>query len=139
MKRKHEIAFMKTAYNWAECSTARRGGVGCIVVKNGRVISTGYNGTRPGADNNCEDKTQLGLITHNEVIHAEANAIGKLSRSNESSEGAIVFITMMPCLDCAKLLLVSGITEVYYAEDYRDTSGIDYLLSADIKVENLSI
>jgi dCMP deaminase len=144
MKNKHIKAHMKSAFNYAECSTAERLKVGCVLVKDDRIISIGYNGMPPGWSNQCEtlsffteDGKQLPsqiLVTKPEVLHAEENAITKLARSNESGEGATAFITHVPCLSCAKLLYSSGIIGVYYTHPYRNTEGLDFLNECMIKV-----
>ena len=144
IKNKHIAAHMKSAFNYAECSTAEKLKVGCVLVKDDRIISIGYNGMPPGWSNKCEilsffneDGKQLPtqvLVTKPEVLHAEENAITKLARSTESGEGATAFITHSPCLSCAKLLYSSGIVEVYYAHEYRNTDGIDFLKRCKIKV-----
>ena len=139
---------MNVAAEYSTLSRARRLKVGAIVVKDNRIISIGYNGTPPGWDNNCEDvvghvKDDDGnvvetlLKTKPEVLHAEENAIGKLARSHESGEGASMFITHAPCAQCAKLILVSGIREVFYRNKYRDDSGIVFLERSGIKVQQL--
>lgn len=176
MKQELIETFMKTAENFAALSKAVRLHVGAIIVKDGRIISIGYNGTPPGWDNNCEIKTYeygpefgvpyvrkgfsknpatmdypykeqvdkskdtyylYNLKTKPEVIHAEMNAIAKLARSNESGEGSTMFITHAPCMECAKLVGVSGITKVYYRNSYRDTSGIDFLEKMGVEVEQV--
>ena len=111
-------AYMKTAHAFAECSTARRLNVGAIVVKDNRIISIGYNGMPSGWDNNCEDiiRDSQGTTTLKskpEVLHAETNAIAKVAQSSDSAAGASLFCTHMPCLDCAKLIHQSGISEAY--------------------------
>ena len=124
-------AYMETAKTFAELSKARRLRVGAIVVKDDRIISIGYNGTPPGWNNNCEheiqDKGMVVLKTKPEVIHAEMNAIGKLARSGESGEGATMFITHAPCVECAKLIATSGIKQVYYRNTYRSDEGVVFL------------
>jgi dCMP deaminase len=147
MKNKHIKAHMKSAFNYADCSTAEKLKVGCVLVKDDRIISIGYNGMPPGWSNQCEtlsffteDGKQLPsqiLITKPEVLHAEENAITKLARSNESGEGATAFITHAPCMSCAKLLHGSGIIEVFYANWYRDNSGLDFLKECKIGVDKL--
>ena len=136
MKRKHVQASMKTAFNYAECSTAKRLKVGCVIVKEDRIISIGYNGMPSGWTNEREESTvwrdgkQLShpiLITKPEVLHAEENAITKLAKCTESGEGASAFITHAPCLSCSKLLHGSGIVEVYYAHPYDHTDGLEFL------------
>ena len=143
MKNKHIAAHMKSAFNYAECSTAKKLKVGCVLVKDDRIISIGYNGMPPGWTNECEENTlwlngkQLPhtiLVTKPEVLHAEENAITKLARSNESGWDATAFITHVPCLSCAKLLYSSGIVEVYYTHPYRNTEGLDFLKKCRIKV-----
>jgi dCMP deaminase len=135
---------MKTAKLFAELSSARRKKVGAIIVKDDRIISIGYNGMPAGWDNNCEDEDVdyfsdripiKTLKTKPEVLHAELNAIGKLARSNESGEGATMFVTCAPCMDCAKMIYASGIKEVFYAEDYRDQSGLEFLMRCIISVK----
>jgi dCMP deaminase len=133
---------MKTAETFAELSHARRLHVGAIVVKDDRIISIGYNGMPAGWDNNCEDVVQhsddtTSLKTKPEVLHAETNAIAKLAKSNESGMGSSMFITHAPCLDCAKLIYQSGISNVLYRNSYRDTSGVTFLEKSGIKVEQL--
>ena len=148
MKPKFKSAFMDVARRFAELSTARKLHVGAIVVKDGRIVSIGYNGMPSGWDNECEtsvlwDKgVQLPspiLKTKPEVLHAESNAIAKLARSPESGEGATAFITHAPCLDCAKLLYQAGICEVNYCHSYRLTDGIDFLKQCNIKVYQVSL
>jgi dCMP deaminase len=133
MKQKWIEAFMDTAERFAELSSAVRLKVGTVVVKDNRIISIGYNGTPAGWDNTCEyvfthPQTKVDeLVTKNEVIHAEANAIMKLARDGESGSGAAVFVTHAPCIDCAKLIYGAGITNLYYRNSYRDTAGLDFL------------
>tara|TARA_R110000787_G_scaffold153247_1_gene267110 strand:+ start:282 stop:701 length:420 start_codon:yes stop_codon:yes gene_type:complete len=136
MKQKHKIAHMKSAFNYAECSTATRLQVGCVLVKDNRIISIGYNGMPSGWTNECETEDN---VTKPEVLHAETNAIAKLARCSEHGEGATAFVTHQPCMDCAKLLYQSGITEVYYAHKYRLTHGVDFLEKCGITVEQMSI
>jgi dCMP deaminase len=143
MKHKHIIAHMKSAFNYAACSTAKRLQVGCIIVKNDRIISIGYNGMPSGWDNVCENKTidenkNHILVTKPEVLHAESNAIAKLARSSESGENACAFITHQPCLSCAKLLYQSGICEVYYYHHYRCNDGIEFLKKCKIDVKQVN-
>ena len=134
MKEKMVKAHMAVAEEYAKLSTAQRLKVGCIIVKDNRVISIGYNGTPAGWSNVCEDENDK---TKPEVIHAEANAISKLARSNESGEGSVAFITHAPCMDCAKLLYGAGINYVYYRTQYRDENGINFLRSCGITVEQV--
>ena len=145
MKSKLVKAHMATARNYAELSHARRLHVGAIVVKDDRIISIGYNGMPAGWDNNCEfdwtdpQTKQTSLVTRPEVLHAEANAITKLAKSNDSGLGADIFITHAPCVECAKLIFQSGISRMWYGSEYRDDSGIRFLKQSGIqvtKVEN---
>ena len=143
MKDKFKQAYLRAAETFAELSHARRLHVGAIVVKDDRIVSIGYNGMPAGWDNNCEfdwtdpQTKQTSLVTRPEVLHAETNAIAKLAKSNESGLGASMFITHAPCLDCAKLVYQSGIDSVYYRHSYRDTSGLQFLEKAGVRVEQL--
>jgi len=138
MKEKFKRAYMKTAQTFAELSSAQRLHVGAIVVKDDRIISIGYNGMPAGWSNVCEDVSEDGsLKTKPEVLHAETNAIAKLARSNESGLGANLFVTHSPCLECAKLIYQSGITKVFFSEDYRDNSGVNFLIQSGVTVEKL--
>jgi dCMP deaminase len=129
---------MKTAGIFAELSHAQRLHVGAIIVKDNRVISIGYNGMPSGWDNNCEYTQEDGTLKSKaEVLHAETNAIAKLARSTESGLDADLFVTHSPCLDCAKLIYQSGIKRVFYANAYRDNSGIAFLESSGIEVEQV--
>jgi len=138
------------AETWAQLSKAKRKKVGCLIVRNGAIISDGYNGTPRGFDNDCETmapyKGQImiddegdfvegtyKLITKPEVLHAESNAITKLAKSTQSSNGATMYITISPCVDCAKLMIQSGIRRVVYGEIYRDDKGIKLLEKAYLK------
>lgn len=130
-----EPIYMNMAYEIAKLSYAKRRQVGCIVVKNHQIISTGYNGTPHGFDNNCEIED----VTKHEVLHAESNALMKIAKSTLSSEGSDMYITTCPCFDCSKLIIQAGVKRVYYCEDYRDMSGIDLLKKAGIIVEQLVV
>ena len=130
---------MRTAETFAGLSHARRLHVGCIIVKDDRIISIGYNGMPAGWDNNCEDVVQHSddtttLKTKPEVLHAESNAIAKLARSVESGLDSDLFVTHSPCLDCAKLIYQSGVRRVYFGSAYRDNSGVDFLRKSGIEV-----
>ena len=133
---------MKTAETFAELSHARRLHVGAIVVKDDRIISIGYNGMPAGWDNNCEDTIQhsddtITLKSKPEVLHAETNAIAKLAKSTESGDGAVLFVTHSPCLDCAKLIFQSGIRSVFYRNSYRSTDGTKFLERSGVTVEQV--
>ena len=134
MKIKFIQAYMDVAERFAQLSSATRLQVGAIVVKDDRIVSIGYNGMPTGWDNCCEDENNK---SKPEVLHAETNAIAKLARSGESGLGATLFVTHAPCIDCAKLIYQSGITTVYYAEEYRSTQGLLFLNKSDIKVIHL--
>lgn len=142
MKAKLKQAYMKTAETFAELSHARRLHVGAIVVKDDRIISIGYNGMPAGWDNNCEDTIQhsddtVTLKSKPEVLHAETNAIAKLAKSTESGDGAVLFVTHSPCLDCAKLIFQSGIRSVFYRNSYRSTDGTAFLERSGVTVEQV--
>jgi dCMP deaminase len=126
--------YMKIAYEIAKQSYCVRRKVGSVLVKDGQIISDGYNGTPSGFDNCCEVNPDL---TKKEVLHAEANALAKVGKSTNSSEGSTMYITLSPCYECSKLLIQFGITEVYYCEEYRDLSGVDLLKESGIKVERI--
>ena len=154
-------AYMRTAETFAELSHARRLHVGAIVVKDDRIISIGYNGMPAGWDNNCEykeyfyyghsfgdsaadyfdqtdeDGKSYRLKTRPEVLHAEMNALMKLAKSSESGDGATMFVTHAPCLDCAKGVYQAGIKRLCYGEDYRDDAGVRFLKQCGIDVSKV--
>lgn len=135
MKDKFKRLYMEMAESVSHLSSAKRLQVGAVVVKDNRVISFGYNGTPAGWDNNCELVNEDGsLTTKKEVIHAEMNAIAKLARSTESGEGATMFVTHAPCIECAKLIYQSGINRVFYKNKYRSRDGVELLMQC-IQVE----
>ena len=154
---------MDCAERFAQLSTAKRAQVGCIIVKDNRIISIGYNGMPSGWTNDCETTTtwndvphmrekyiQDGAVMHDsphgatwsrkktkpEVLHAETNAIAKVAQSPESSKDATLFCTHAPCLDCAKLIYQSGIETLYYRNAYRDTTGVEFLKSSGVNVHH---
>lgn len=140
MKTKFINAFMEVAHTFSKLSSARRLKVGAIVVKEDRIVSIGYNGMPAGWDNNCEDivyriAQETITKTKPEVIHAEANAIAKLAKSTESGDGAVMFLTHAPCMDCAKQIYTAGIKKVYFGSQYRDTSGIDFLNKCKVETQ----
>ena len=137
MKQKFVDAFMDCAERFAQLSTATRAKVGAIIVKDNRIISIGYNGMPSGWDNECEVHAFDNVMkTKPEVLHAETNAIAKVARSSESCEGATLFCTHLPCMDCAKLIYQSGISSVYYREEYQAAvgAGKDFLIKSGITV-----
>ena len=127
-----DVAYLKMADTWSSLSKARRKKVGCLIVKGGAIISDGYNGTPCGFDNNCEVEGRHGLETKVEVLHAESNAITKLAKSTQSSIGSTMYITISPCIECAKLIIQAGITRVVYGELYRNDEGLKLLSKANI-------
>lgn len=130
-----DLRYMRMARIWAENSYCQRRQVGALVVKDKAIISDGYNGTPSGFENMCEDDNNA---TKPYVLHAEANAITKLARSNNSSDGATLYVTASPCIECAKLIIQSGIKRVVYAEHYRLEDGINLLKRANINVEYIN-
>lgn len=119
---------------WAKNSYCKRRQVGALIVKNGMIISDGYNGTPSGFDNVCEDETGKTLAY---VLHAEANAITKIAKSGNNSEGATMYVTTAPCLECSKLIIQAGIKRLVYRDSYRITDGIDLLKKVGVEVVNI--
>ena len=130
-QQKLDQRYLRMARIWAENSYCQRRQVGALVVKEKMIISDGYNGTPSGFENVCEDENGL---TKPYVLHAEANAITKLARSSNNSDGATIYITASPCIECAKLIIQAGIKRVVYGENYRLCDGIDLLRRAGIEV-----
>ena len=133
---KLDMRYLKMARVWAENSYCQRRQVGALVVKDKMIISDGYNGTPSGFKNVCEDENN---VTKPYVLHAEANAITKLARSNNNSDGATIYITASPCIECAKLIIQAGIRRVVYGEQYRLTDGVDLLRRAGVEVVFMDI
>lgn len=133
---RYDIVYLKMAKEWASLSHCERKKVGALIVKNGMIISDGYNGSPSGFDNCCETEE---WTTHWYVIHAEANAILKCAKHGHSCDGATIYQTHSPCKECSKLILQSGIKRVVYSEDYKDSEGIDFLKSSGIKVDKIEI
>lgn len=127
--------YLRMARIWAENSYCRRRQVGAILVKNQMIISDGFNGTPSGFENVCEDESG---VTKAYVLHAEANAISKVARSNNSSDGSTLYVTASPCVECAKLIIQSGISRVVFNELYRITDGIDLLKRAGIECVHIA-
>lgn len=164
MKKKFIDYFMGIADLTSKLSYAKRLQVGAVIVKGNQIIGTGYNGMPTGWENNCEDKEYMDgdaggwlspeeiqegwplkdeieryrLRTRPEVLHAESNAIAKVARSTESSDGATLFCTHAPCIECAKLIYQSGISTVYYREQYRDDSGLKFLSQGNVNVHKFT-
>ena len=155
---------MEMAYSVAKLSYAARRQVGCVIIKDNQIISFGYNGTPHGFDNECEnievldnvntadahqllymgfemvdDHSCIKKTTKKEVLHAESNALTKIAKSTLSSEGSILYTTTAPCFECSKLIIQSGIKEVYFNETYRDMSGVELLNKANIKVNKTNV
>lgn len=129
-----DARYLRMARIWAENSYCIRRQVGALVVKDQMIISDGYNGTPSGFENKCEDDTN---VTYPYVLHAEANAITKLARSSNNSDGSTLYVTASPCIECAKLIIQAGIKRVVYGEKYRLEDGIDLLRRAGVEVEFL--
>ena len=128
--------YMRMATIWAENSYCKRRQVGVLIVKDKMIISDGYNGTPSGFENVCEDEND---VTKPYVLHAEANAITKIARSSNSSEGATMYVTASPCIECAKLIIQAGIRRVVYSEKYRLEDGLDLLRKANVEVVYLNL
>ena len=133
-QRNLDTRYMRMATIWAENSYCKRRQVGALLVKDKMIISDGYNGTPSGFDNNCEDENNSSFPY---VLHAEANAITKVARSNNSSDGATLYVTASPCIECAKLIIQAGIKRVVYGEQYRLLYGVDLLRKAGIDVSQI--
>lgn len=134
---RYDKAYLKMAQSWSKLSHCNRKQVGALIVKDSMIISDGYNGTPAGFDNCCEN--EIGE-THWYVLHAEANAILKVSKSTNNSKGATLYLTLSPCKDCSKLILQAGITRVVFKDSYKDSEGITFLKSAGVdvfQIENL--
>lgn len=131
---KFDDKYMEMAAIWATNSYCKRRQVGALLVKDRMIISDGYNGTPSGFENCCEDENG---VTKPYVLHAEANAISKVAKSGNSSEGATLYVTASPCVECAKLIIQAGISRVVYRDEYRLTDGADLLRRAGITVEKI--
>jgi len=128
--------YLEMALIWAKNSYCKRRQVGALIVKEKMIISDGYNGTPSGFENECEDENNK---TKPYVLHAEANAITKVAKSNNSSEGATLYVTTAPCLECAKLIIQAGIKRVVYCNEYSNQEGIELLIKAGIEVKYIEI
>lgn len=137
-KKQHEldVRYLKMARIWAENSYCKRRQVGALIVKDKMIISDGYNGTPSGFENVCEDENN---VTKPYVLHAEANAITKIARSGNNSDGATLYVTAAPCIECAKLIIQAGISRVIYSEEYRIEYGINLLRRAGIEVKYIPV
>ena len=132
---RYDNAYMRMALEWAKLSHCERKQVGALIVKDQMIIADGYNGTPSGFPNVCESEDGT---THWYVLHAEANAITKLAKSNNSAQGATLYITLSPCRECAKLIHQAGIVRVVYADAYKDASGLTFLNQAGVEIVHLS-
>ncbi len=128
---RYDLAYLRMAKEWAKLSHCTRKQVGALLVKNGVIISDGYNGTPSGFPNTCENDEGE---THWYVLHAEANAILKVAKSTNNAHGSTLYITLSPCKDCCKLILQSGITRMVYLDAYKDTTAIEFLKNSGIEV-----
>ncbi len=135
-QRRYDRAYLRMAREWSYLSHCNRKKVGAIIVKNGMIISDGYNGTPSGFDNDCEGADGLTLWY---VLHAEANAISKVARSTNNAKDATLYLTLSPCKDCSKMILQVGIKRVVFAERYKDQAGIELLKSAGVELVHLSL
>ena len=133
---KFDERYLEMAQVWAKNSYCKRRQVGALLVKDRMIISDGYNGTPSGFENQCEDEND---VTKPYVLHAEANAITKVAKSGNSSDGATLYVTASPCMECSKLIIQAGIRRVVYKDVYRITDGIDLLKSAGVECEQLDI
>ena len=131
---RRDYLYMRMARTWAENSYCVRRKVGALLVKDQMIISDGYNGTPSGFENVCEDEHN---VSYPYVLHAEANAISKVARSNNSSDRATLYVTASPCLECSKLIIQAGIKRAVYGEEYRLTDGVNLLRKAGIEVVRL--
>jgi len=133
-KLRYDKAYLRMAKTWSELSHCARKQVGAIIVKDGMIISDGYNGAPSGFDNCCENADGE---THWYVLHAEANAILKVAKSTHNCNGATLYLTLSPCKDCSKLVVQSGIKRVVFINNYKDTSGVDFLKEAGIEIDHI--
>ena len=133
---RYDIAYLKMAEEWSKLSHCKRKQVGALIVKDKMIISDGYNGTPTGFENFCEDEDGY---TKWYVLHAEANAIAKVSGSTQSTKGSTLYITLSPCRECSKLIFQSGITRVVYSRKYKDLSGVEFLIKSGVKVDFIEI
>lgn len=131
---RYDRAYMRMAQEWSKLSHCTRKQVGALIVREGMIISDGYNGTPTGFPNDCEDANGL---THWYVLHAEANAIMKVARSTNNARGATLYLTHSPCRECSKLILQAGIERLVYRDAYKDSSGLDLLQEGGVLIAHL--
>jgi len=132
---RYDKAYLRMAKTWSELSHCNRKQVGAIIVKDGMIISDGFNGSPSGFDNCCEDEQG---DTHWFVLHAEANAILKVAKSTHNCHGSTLYLTLSPCKECSKLVVQSGIKKIVYINEYKDRSGVDFLENAGIEVQQIT-
>jgi dCMP deaminase len=132
---RYDKAYLKMAMEWAKLSHCKRRQVGALIVKDKMIISDGYNGTPTGFENCCEDDEGY---TKWYVLHAEANAILKVASSTQSTRGSTLYVTLSPCTDCSKLIFQSGIVRVVYITEYKDRTGLDFLVESGVKVDQIT-
>ena len=132
---RYDKAYLKMAMDWAKLSHCKRRQVGALIVKDKMIISDGYNGTPTGFENCCEDDEGY---TKWYVLHAEANAILKVASSTQSTRGSTLYVTLSPCTDCSKLIFQSGIVRVVYIVEYKDRTGLDFLVESGVKVDQIT-
>jgi dCMP deaminase len=142
MQPKFIQAHMKAAENYSKLSSAKRLQVGCVIIKDDTIIGIGYNGMPSGWDNNCEDTIQHSddtttTKTKPEVLHAETNAVAKVAKSTNSTDGADIFVTHAPCIECAKLIHQSGIKRLFYRDTYKNDDGLNFLNQCNIEVNHV--
>lgn len=135
-QRRYDLAYLRMAEEWSKLSHCKRKQVGAIIVKDGMIISDGYNGAPAGFDNCCENSKNK---TYWYVLHAEANAISKVARSTNNSQDSTLYLTMSPCKDCSKMILQVGIKRVVYSSAYTDTEGVGLLRKAGIEIEHIRL
>lgn len=135
-QRRYDIAYLRMATEWSKLSHCKRKQVGAIIVKNGMIISDGYNGAPSGFDNCCEDNDGK---TFWYVLHAEANAISKVARSTNNAKNSTLYLTMSPCKDCSKMILQVGIKRVVFCSAYQDSKGLELLREAGIELEHIRL
>ena len=131
---RYDKAYLRMASEWAQLSHCHRKQVGALIVKEGMIISDGYNGTPSGFENGCEDDNGN---TKWYVLHAEANAIMKVAKSTNNARNATLYLTLSPCRECSKLVHQAGIKRLVYMQQYKDTSGVDFLVNAGIEVTQI--
>ncbi|MBC8306336.1 MAG: dCMP deaminase family protein [Pelagibacterales bacterium] len=132
---RYDFAYLRLALEWAKLSHCTRKQVGALIVKENMIISDGYNGSPTGFNNKCEDENGE---THWYVLHAEANAILKTAKSNHNCSNATLYLTLSPCRECSKLIHQSGIKRLVYINQYKDTSGLDFLKEAGVEIREIS-